>query len=42
MFYGMMNGLGSGMWFFGYIVYVLLIVVLVLAAIALGKYINKK
>lgn len=41
-YYNMMNGFGSGMWFLGSLVYLLIVVVLILAAIALGKYINKK
>ncbi|AKM78245.1 MAG: hypothetical protein UX70_C0001G0524 [Candidatus Wolfebacteria bacterium GW2011_GWB1_47_1] len=35
-------GMGSGMFFFGWIIYVLVLILLVLGIVALWKYINKK
>ena len=34
--------MGSGMFFFGWIIYVLVLILLVLGIVALWKYINKK
>lgn len=42
MGYKMMGGWGSGMMAFGWIFYVLLLVLMVLAIAALWKYVNKK
>lgn len=42
MGYNMMGSWGSGMMFFGWIFYTLLLVLMMLAIAALWKYVNKK